>query len=171
MRIPTRLLALPLLIVSPGLSELRGQTSPPRSAAADNVAASVRWNRLVPKFLDEAGARRRAARTAAAGDSAALHKLAQTPPPIQFRIYTILSVAQYAAANSARDNPSVSAESAVAVASATVLTEMLTDSVVRASIARELDRDVARAGANRAAASTRLGEDVARRVIAWAPPM
>src|SRR5688572_3276778 len=174
MRIPTRLLALPLLIVSPGLSELRGQTSPPRSAAADNVAASVRWNRLVPKFLDEAGARRRAARTAAAGDSAALRKLAQTPPPIQFRIYTILSVAQYAAANSARENPSVSAEAVVAAASAAVLTEMLTDSVVRASVARELDRDIAQAkpaAANRATASTRLGEDVARRVIAWAPPM
>src|SRR5687768_2527191 len=174
MRITTRLLSLTLLILSPGFTAVGGQTALPQSAATDNVAASVRWNRLVPKFLDEAGARRRAARTAAAGDSAALRKLAQNPPPIQFRIYTILSVAQYAAANSARENPSVSAEAAVAAASAAVLTEMFADSVVRSSIARALDGDVAAtkpAGARRATASIRLGEDVARRVIAWAPPM
>jgi hypothetical protein len=170
MRIPTRLLALPLLIVSPGLSELAGQTTTVGNVAAENTAATVRWNRLVPKFLEEATARRSAARKAAAGDSAALRKLAQTPPPIQFRVYTVLSVAQYAAANSARENPAVSAEAAVATASATVLTELITDSAVRASIARELDRDLA-PGTNRAIASRRLGEDVARRVIAWAPPM
>lgn len=174
MRIPTRLLALPLLIVSPGLSELGGQPAPKGNTAADNASSTVRWNRLVPEFLDEASARRRAARTAAAGDSAALRKLAQTPPPFQFRIYTVLSLAQYAATNSARANAAVSAETAVATASATVLTELLTDSAVRASIARELDRDLAQvttAGVNRAVASRRLGEDVARRVIAWAPPM
>ena len=175
MRISTRLLALPVLILSPGLSELSGQAVPAGSAAVtDDASASVRWNRLVPKFLDEASARRGAARTAAAGDSAALRKLAQTPPPIQFRVYTVLSVAQYAAANSARENTSVSANAAVAAASATVLTGLLTDSAVRASIARELDRDLARAGsagADRTIASRRLGEDVARRVIAWAPPI
>jgi len=174
MRIPTRLLALPLLIASPGLSELSGQAAPKVTGGDDNASSTVRWNRLVPKFLEEATARRSAARKAAAGDSAALRKLAQTPPPIQFRVYTILSVAQYGAANSAQDNAAVSAGTAVAAASATVLTEMLTDSAVRASIARELDRDLAQttiAGANRAVASRRLGEDVARRVTAWSPPM
>ena len=172
MRIPTRLLALPLLIVSPGLSALGGQAAP-KGNAADNASSTVRWNRLVPKFLEEAGARRRAARTAAAGDSAALRKLAQTPPPMQFRVYTVLSVAQYAAASSARHNARVSVETAVATASASVLTELLTDSSVRASIARELDRDLAQApvSASRVIASRQLGEDVARRVITWAPPM
>src|SRR5687768_14902167 len=170
MRIPTRLLALPLLVVSPGLSALGGQTVTAGNAAAEITSASVRWNRLVPKFLEEATARRSAARKAAAGDSAALRKLAQTPPPMQFRVYTILSVAQYAAANSARENPAVSADAAVATASATALSELLTDSAVRGSISRELDRDLA-PGTNRAIATRRLGEDVARRVIAWAPPM
>jgi hypothetical protein len=50
-----------------------------------------------------------------------------------------------------------------------------TDSAVRASIARELARDLQRAragsrGAARAMAGQRLGEDVAARVMAWAPP-
>jgi hypothetical protein len=174
MRISTRLLALPLLIVSPGFSEVGGQSARATNTAAENDAASVRWNRLVPKFLEEASARRRAARTAAAGDSAALRKLAQTPPPMQFRVYTVLSLAQYAAANSAGANRAVSADAAVAAASAAALADMLTDSAVRASIARELDRDLAQLGAadaNRAIASRRLGEEVARRVIAWAPPV
>ena len=68
-----------------------------------------------------------------------------TPPPFLFRVYTLLSAAQYAAANSARDNRAASPEVAVASASAAVLTEMFTDSTVRASIARELARDIAQA--------------------------
>jgi hypothetical protein len=55
-----------------------------------------------------------------------------------------------------------------------VLTQLYTDSAVRASIARELARDLEQAqsashSANRATAGKTLGEDVARRVIAWAP--
>jgi hypothetical protein len=138
------------------------------------MPVSVRWNRLVPRLVDEASARRRARRSAAAGDSAALRRLAQTPPPMLFRVYTVLSVAQYAAANSTRDMRAVSADVAVAAASAAVLKELFTDSTVRASIDRELARDLEQArarsrGADRAMAGRRLGEDVARRVIAWAP--
>jgi hypothetical protein len=77
--------------------------------------------------------------------------------------------------NSVRDDRDVSPEAAVASASAAVLTELFSDSTVRASIARELARDVeqARTGsraAERAGGGRRLGEDAARRVIAWAPP-
>ena len=180
MQIPTRLLALSLLAVSSGPSVLNAQSAPagatPR-AAADNVPVSVRWNRLVPKFVDENTASRRAARTAAtaAGDSAALRRIAQTMPPFLFRVYTLLSAAQYAAVNSARDDRSVSADAAISTASAAVLTGLYTDSAVRASIARELARDLERArtgsrGAAGATAGQRLGEDVARRVTAWAPP-
>ena len=179
MRIPTRLLVLPLLVVSPELSLLGAQAAPAGAtpqAPADSVTASVRWNRLVPKLVDENTARRRAARTAAVGDSATLRRLAQTPPPILFRVYTLLSIAQYAAVNSSRDNRTVSANAAVASASAAVLRELFTDSTVRASIARELARDLDQAptGSRRAKqtmAGRRLGEDVARRVIAWAPPL
>jgi hypothetical protein len=126
-------------------------------------------------LVDEAAARRRAARSAATGDTAALRRLAQTPPPILFRVYTLLSVAQYGAASSARGNRAVSSDVTVAAASAAVLTELFADSAVRASIARELTRDIDQArirsrGARRAIAGQRLGEDVARRVIAWAPP-
>jgi membrane-associated phospholipid phosphatase len=128
-------------------------------------------------LIDEAAAARRAARSAAAaaGDSAALRRIAQTPPPFLFRIYTLLSVSQYAAANSARDSRAVSTDAAVAAASAAALTEVFTDSSVRASIARELARDLEQArtgvgGAERAMAGQRLGEDVVPRVIAWAPP-
>jgi hypothetical protein len=100
----------------------------------------------------------------------------QTPPPILFRVYTLLSIAQYGAANSTRGDRAVSPEVAVAAASAAVLSEQFTDSTVRASIVRELARDVERArtgsrGAERALAGRRIGEDVARRVIAWAPPL
>ena len=150
---------------------------PPNSqAGGDSIPVSVRWNRLVPRFVDEATASRRAARAAAAGDSAALRRIAQTPPPILFRVYTLLSIAQYGAVNSARDNRAVSSDVAVASASAAVLTELFTDSTVRASIARELARDIEQArtgsrGAERAIAGKSLGEDVARRVIAWAPPV
>ncbi len=176
MRIVTRLLVLPLLILYPECAVLSAQIAPAR-AAADSIPVSVRWNRLVPRFVDEAAGRRRAARTAAAaaGDSAALRRIAQTPPPFLFRIYSLLSVAQYAAVNSARDNRAVSPNAAVASASAAVLTELFTDSAVRASIARELARDLEQArsgsrGAERAMAGQRLGGDVAGRVIAWAPP-
>jgi hypothetical protein len=96
-------------------------------------------------------------------------------PPIQFRVYTLLSLAQYAAANSARDNRAVSSDAAVAAASAAVLTQLYTDSAVRASIAAELARDMGRVatgsrGPELANAGRRLGEDVAARVTVWAPP-
>jgi membrane-associated phospholipid phosphatase len=180
MRIPTRLLVLPLLVLYPERAALNAQTQSayaPAPGAAD-TPVSVRWNRLVPKLLDENAASRRAARKAAtaAGDSAALRRIAQTPPPFLFRVYSLLSVAQYAAVNSARDDRAVSADAAIASASAAVLTEVFTDSAVRALIARELGRDLERArtasrGAGRTIAGQRLGEDVAARVIASAPPL
>jgi hypothetical protein len=179
MRIPTRLLVLPLFIVYPGRAALNAQIQPayvPARPAAD-TPVSVRWNRLVPRLVDENAASRRAARKAAtaAGDSATLRRIVQTPPPFLFRVYTLLSVAQYAAVNSARDNRAVSPDAAIASASAAVLTQVYTDSAVRASIARELARDLERArtgsrGAELAMAGQRLGEDVVARVIAWAPP-
>jgi hypothetical protein len=164
MRFPTRLLALALAIGIPERAALSAQAKP---ATTDATPVSVRWNRLVPQFVAEAAASRRAARTAAAGDSAALRRIAQTPPLILFRVYALLSVAQYAAVNSARD---VSSDVAVASASAAVLSELFTDSTVRASIARELARDLEPARAGSRAAAKVLGEDIARRVIAWAPP-
>jgi len=170
MRIPTRLLVLSLLILYPERALLSAQ------APADGTPVSVRWNRLVPKIIDEAAASRQAARraAAAAGDSVALRRIAMTPPPILFRIYGLLSVAQYAAVNSARGNRTVSPDVAVAAASAAVLTQLFTDSAVRASIARELARDIDQTrtesrGEELAMAGRRLGEDVASRVIAWAP--
>jgi PAP2 superfamily protein len=180
MRITTRLLLLPLLTVYPERAVLSAQIQAAHAAArpaADSIPVSVRWNQLVPKLVDENAARRGATRkaAAAAGDSAALRRIAQTQPPILFRVYTLLSVAQYAAVNAARDDRSVSPDVTVAAASAAVLTELYTDSAVRASIARELARDIDQArtgarGAERAMAGKRLGEDVASRVIAWAPP-
>ncbi|MDQ6769327.1 MAG: vanadium-dependent haloperoxidase [Gemmatimonadota bacterium] len=174
MRIPTRLLVLPLLIAYQERAVLSAQTAHDNAQA--DTPSSVRWNRLVPKLVDEATARRRVARAAAAaaGDSAALRRIAMTPPPILFRIYTLLSVAQYGAVNSARENRAVSSDAAVASASASVLTDLFADSSVRASIDRELSRDIEQAragsrGAERAIAGRSLGEDVARRVIAWAP--
>ena len=173
----TPFLFLPLLIVGHSVAGAQARSAAPAQVASDSAPLSVRWNRLVPTFADEATARRRAARRAAtaAGDSAALRRLAQTPPPILFRVYTLLSIAQYTAVNTATDK-TVSAEAAVAAASATVLAEQFTDSAVRASITRELTRDLERArtgsrGADRALAGKRLGEDVARRVMAWAPPI
>jgi hypothetical protein len=146
-------------------------------APAGGTPATVRWNRLVPKIDDEAATSRRAARraAAAAGDSVALRRIAMTPPPFLFRVYTLLSVAQYAAVNSGRDDRAVSADAAIATASAAVLTGIYTDSAVRASIGRELALDLERArtgsrGAERTIAGQRLGEDVASRVTAWAPP-
>ncbi len=179
MRITALQLALPLLLVYPGRTALQAQAEHTMAhAQADaNTTVTVRWNRLVPKFVDENTARRRAARRAAtaSGDSATLRRLAQNQPPFPFRTYTLLSMAQYAAVNSARDDRSVSADAAVASASAAVLTELYPDSAVRASIARELEQDLARArtgsrGAERATAGRRLGADVAARVSAWAPP-
>jgi PAP2 superfamily protein len=167
MRFPTRLLVLPLLIVCPARSVLKAQ-------APTNTTVSVRWNRLVPKFVDEAAATRRAARkaAAAAGDSTTLRRLAQTPPTILFRLYTPLSVAQYAAAISARDNRTISSDVAVASASAAVLSEVFTDSAVRASIAGDLARDIEEAGTgSRVTASKSLGEEIARRVLASAPTL
>jgi hypothetical protein len=174
------MLVLPLLIVYPERAVFSAQIQlahAPARAAPDTVPVSVRWNRLVPRFVDENAASRRTARrtAAAAGDSAALRRIAQTPPPFLFRVYTLLSVAQYAAVNSARDDRAVSSDAAVASASAAVLTQLFTDSAVRASIASELARDLERAGtgsrgAELAMAGRRLGEDVAGRVTAWAPP-
>jgi hypothetical protein len=168
MRFPTQLLVLSLVIGFPERAVLSAQT------AADDIPVTVRWNRLVPRFVDENAAARRAARSAAAGDSAALRRIAQTQPPILFRVYSLLSIAQYGAVNSAKHNRAVSTEIAIASASAAVLTELFTDSTVRTSIARELARDIERArtgsrGADRAIAGKSLGEDIARRVIAWAP--
>jgi hypothetical protein len=168
MRFPTQLLVLSLVIGFPERAVLSAQT------AADDIPVTVRWNRLVPRFVDENAAARSAARSAAAGDSAALRRIAQTQPPILFRVYSLLSIAQYGAVNSAKHNRAVSTEIAIASASAAVLTELFTDSTVRTSIARELARDIERArtgsrGADRAIAGKSLGEDIARRVIAWAP--
>ena len=169
MRIAARLLALPLLIIYPGRATLNAQTP-----TADTTV-TVRWNRLVPKIVDENAASRRAARkaAAAAGDSVAVRRIAQTPPPFLFRVYSLLSIAQYAAVNSARDNRAVSPDAAIASASAAVLTQVYTDSATRAAIARELSRDLERTrsrGSDRTSAGQRLGEDVAARVLAWAPP-
>jgi membrane-associated phospholipid phosphatase len=176
MRIPTRLLVLPLLVVYPERAALNAQIQSARVGA--DTPVTVRWNRLVPRLVDEAAAVRRAARSAAvaAHDSAALRRIAQTPPPFLFRIYTLLSVTQYGAVNSARDNRDVSSDAAIASASASVLNGLFTDSTVRASIARELARDLERArtgsrAADRMTAGRRLGEDVANRVIASAPPL
>ena len=180
MRIPTRLALLPLLLLCSERGTLQAQAQTAYSAAqpdAENGPVSVRWNRLVPGLVDANTAARRAARraAAAAGDSAALRRIAQTPAPFLFRIYTVLGVAQYAAANSARGNHNVSSDAAVASASAVALRDIFSDSTVRASIARELDRDLRRArsasrGTERVMAGIRLGEDAAARVIAWAPP-
>ncbi|MFL5639940.1 MAG: hypothetical protein ACJ78M_11235, partial [Gemmatimonadaceae bacterium] len=65
MRIPTPLLLLPLLIAYPERAALSKPLQQPHSgslAHADSVPVSVRWNRLVPKLVDEAAASRRAAR-------------------------------------------------------------------------------------------------------------
>jgi membrane-associated phospholipid phosphatase len=179
MRIPTRILLIPLLTVCPEGAALTAQVHPAYAArTTTDTVVSVRWNRLVPRLVDENTARRRAARraAAAAGDSAALRRLAMTPPPILFRVYSLLSVSQYAAVNSAANNRAVPPDLAIAAASAAVLTEMFTDSAVRVSIARELARDIEKAGtgsraAERATAGRRLGEDVAARVIASSPPI
>lgn len=171
MRLRTRLLLLPLAI---GLSSRDAAAA---QATADSATVTVRWNRLVPRLADEAAAARRASRAAAtaARDSAALRRIAETQAPLMMHVYAILSVAQYGAGNSARAARNVSADAAVASASATVLNEFFTDSTVRASIARELARDleVASAGsrASQRKAGSTLGVDVARRILARAPKL
>jgi hypothetical protein len=172
MRVPVSVLVIPFLF---GISSVLGaQGKPATPAKEDNVSAVVRWNRLIPQFVAENTARRNTARAAAAGDPAALRKLAMSPAPYEFRLYTLESIAQYAALNLAGENRGVSQDVAIASASAAILSELFTDSVVRASIARELARDVDRAGSGagaseRIAASKAVGVDAARRVIAWAP--
>ena len=176
MRFSSRLLLLPVCLGVPVSATLRAQGKPPASlprAESPAIPVSVRWNRLVPGFVEEEASRRRAARAAAAGDAAALRRIDQNPPPFLFRVYGVLSVAQYAAVNAAKDKRSGSA--AIASASAVVLTEFFTDSAVRASIERELARDVGNAAVgtrspNAVLAGKRLGEDGARRVLAWVPP-
>ncbi|HEX3534708.1 MAG TPA: hypothetical protein VHT23_10840, partial [Gemmatimonadaceae bacterium] len=175
MRIPALLLVLPFL-VHPNGAALNAQIQPAHSGA-DTIPVTIRWNRLVPGIVDENAARRRAIRATAtaAGDSATLRRLAQNQPPFLFRVYTLLDVAQYAAVNSVRDDRAVSADAAIAAASAAALNHLYTDSAVRASISRELARDLERAGtgsrgSERVIAGQHLGEDAAARVIAWAPP-
>ena len=146
MRHPIQLLLLPLAI----------SFSTPAAGQSNNVPVSVRWNRLVPSIVKEAAARRKP----------------QTQQPLLFTVYTRLALAQYGAVSSARADRSVSSDVAVAAASAAVLSDLFTDSTVRASIAREVARDAAGSKpAKRVAASKTLGEDVARRVIAWAPKL
>jgi membrane-associated phospholipid phosphatase len=180
MRIPTYLLLLPLLAVYPARAPLNAQVQFANTGvtAEDSGTVSVRWNRLVPKLVDQNTASRRAARRAAtaAHDSATLRRLAMSPPPFLFTVYTLLSVAQYQAVNSARDNRTVSADIAVAAASAAVLTGLYTDSAVRASIAGQLARDINHVAIGSretelAIPSRRLGEDIGGRVVASAAPL
>lgn len=178
MRIPPNTLLLPLLIGLSGSAVVsaHAQTRLANTQPVD-ATMSVRWNRLVPQFVDQAAARRRAVRAAAtaAHDSATLRQLAQNPPQVLFRLYSLLSVAQYAAVNAAHNDRNVSSDAAVASASAAVLTQLYTDSAVRSAIAAELARDVARAGsgsrgAKVAEAGRKLGDAAAARAMAWAPP-
>ncbi|HUQ98136.1 MAG TPA: vanadium-dependent haloperoxidase [Gemmatimonadaceae bacterium] len=177
MRFPTSLLVLPLLLSTPAPTPLVAQLQQKAQTTQSDLTASVRWNRLVPGFIAQNADRRKAVRRAAvaAKDSATLRQLTMNQPPLQFRVYTLLSIAQYAAANSARANHSVSSDAAVAAASAAILSQLYTDSAVRASIAAELSRDIDRVGTGSrgrelATAGRLLGEDVAARVTTWAPP-
>src|SRR4029079_4482187 len=109
MRLPTQLLLVPFVMgfAAPAVSLLPAQQ-------ADNDPASVRWNRLVPSLADQSAERRRAARAAAlaAGDSTSARRIAQTPEPFLFTVYTELAVAQYNAASSAKQTRNVSAGAA-----------------------------------------------------------
>lgn len=178
MRVFVRCCALPVLVAMPvyaaSIVSDVGALSPPRRQAADSTPVAVRWNRLVPSIIEADAASRRAARAAAADDSAAMRKLALQPrQPLLMRVYAMLSVAQYAAAISVRGPrtatlvpavPSASAaalaaatsgggrgsaeiELAVASASAGVLAGLYVEAGPRALIARELSRDVERARA------------------------
>ena len=51
MRIPTRLLVLPLLLAYPARASLSAQAA--RDNAQTDITPSVRWNRLVPGIVDE----------------------------------------------------------------------------------------------------------------------
>jgi membrane-associated phospholipid phosphatase len=171
----TRLLVLPLSLVT-AFDTSTAAEAMPAPQVADSMTPTVRWNRLVPTLTDEAAASRKAARAAAtaARDSAALRRLAQNQPPLLMRVYIVLSVAQYGAVNAARDTKGVSPDAAVASASAAILNGFFPDSATRTSISRQLDRDLAQAGsgqgdADRVAAGSRLGEAVARHVLADAP--
>src|SRR2546423_1749361 len=63
MRIARRLLALSLLLANPARSALQSQAQP--SAVTADTSVTVRWNRLVPRLVDENIARRRASRVMA----------------------------------------------------------------------------------------------------------
>ena len=171
MRTLTKALLLPLLVAP--IRALEAQDSNrDKTLATETAPVSARWNRLIPVFMSQAAANRRAARAAAAGDSATLKRIAQTQLPMTFNLFTPTSMAQYAAASASRSNPRVSAEVAVAAASAAVLSALYTDTAVRSSIARELATDVARAGSPaRAAAGKTLGEEIGRTVVARAPQL
>ena len=168
MRLSTQLTLLPFIMgfATPSVSLLGAQHQ-------GNVPVSVRWHRLVPSLVEESAARRRAARAAAlaAGDSSAARRIAQTPEPFLFTVYTQLGVAQYNAVRAAKSAGNISASVAVASASAVVLTDLFKDSTVRASIARELARDVERVPSGSRARAQQLGEDVANRVIRAAPKL
>ncbi|PYO50382.1 MAG: hypothetical protein DMD72_02615, partial [Gemmatimonadetes bacterium] len=62
----SQLLALPLLIVYPERATLNAQTAAAYAHArsAADTTVTVRWNRLVPRLVDENAASRRAARKA-----------------------------------------------------------------------------------------------------------
>ena len=83
MRFPTPLLVLPLLVGQPNGAAVGApvqSVDAKARVAADSIPVSVRWNRLVPRFVEDDAASRRAARkaAAAAGDSAALRRIAMT---------------------------------------------------------------------------------------------
>ncbi|HEX6576416.1 MAG TPA: vanadium-dependent haloperoxidase [Gemmatimonadaceae bacterium] len=163
MRFTTRLIPLAIGIATTAAAQTAPQTS------------SVRWNRLLHQFVNEASANRRASRAKAnaAGDSATLRRLAATPLPMPYTSYTLVSVAQYAAIDAARNRGGVSTEAAIASASATVLNELIGDSAARASIARELASDIQRAGTDERAAlaGEQLGRDIARAVLKNSPTL
>lgn len=181
MRMLTRFCALPMLVAVPVHASPGAHSTPVSTTSsqlvADTIPVSVRWNRLVPSVASADAASRRAARTAAASDAAALRRLRQSQPPLLMRVYTMLSVAQYATVNSVRDARAVSTHVAVATASASVLAGLYADSAARALIARELSRDVelartAAGGAgSQALAGKTLGEEIARRVLSEAPAL
>jgi membrane-associated phospholipid phosphatase len=168
MRPQTGFLTLSLL-----LGILGPAAAPAQQTQARYSSVSLRWNRLVPKLVEQSAANRRKARAAAAAakDSAALRRIAQTPEPFLFRVYSLLGIAQYAALEDSRHNSAVTRAGVVAAASAAVLADQFTDTAVRRTITLELEEDIGQAGAGdeRALASKRLGEDIARRVIAWSP--
>lgn len=177
MRISVSSLALVLLlgmccVPAVGAQGLPAPAPAPAASldAATDTVVSLRWNLLVPRLWAEAQAARQAAqRAAAAGDSSALRSLA--PLPQLTRLYTLLSVAQYEAVESARRDTSLSEHAAVAAASAAVLTNLLPDAALRVMVAQELTRDLdaARSEAGGPAqAGRRVGEELAEDLLTWA---